>query len=67
MVARSNTDWDRYEPDEIDPTRMAQEPNSDDDEDGEEGWEQVDPESDGDGDGDQGEVMDYVILSKPFR
>lgn len=51
-------DFGRYEPDEIDPTRMDQEPDSDD----EEGWEQVgSEESEGEGE------VDYVILSKPLR
>lgn len=55
---------DRYEADEIDPTRMASEPDSDS-EDGE--WQQVGADGD-DGDDDQEEEeADYVILSKPLR
>jgi hypothetical protein len=49
----------RYEPDEIDPTRIEEEDNSDSAEveagDEDEGWEEV------------GHVVDYVILSKPLR
>ena len=63
---------DRYEPDEIDPTRMEEDPESDqegdDDEadqerggelDEDEGWEEVSRE--------EGMVIDYVILSKALR
>lgn len=62
----------RYEPDEIDPTRMEEDPDSDqeddDDEadkeragelDEDEGWEEVSRE--------EGMVIDYVILSKALR
>ena len=61
---------DRYQPDEIDPTRMEEDPDSDqeDDEadqerggdlDEDEGWEEVSRE--------EGMVIDYVILSKALR
>jgi hypothetical protein len=52
---------DRYEPDEIDPTRIEEEdePNSDSEEDEaedeDEGWEEVE------------HVVDYVILSRSLR
>jgi len=59
----------RYEPDEIDPTRMEEDPDSDEEDDeasagnaGEledEGWEEVSRE--------EGMVIDYVILSKALR
>jgi hypothetical protein len=60
----------RYEPDEIDPTRMEEDPDSDqeDDEanaegagelDEDEGWEEVSKE--------EGMTIDYVILSKALR
>ena len=49
----------RYEPDEIDPTRIEEEEeddhNSDSAAEEDEGWEEI------------GHVVDYVILSKPLR
>ena len=61
---------DRYEPDEIDPTRMEEDPDSDQEDneadegrggelDEDEGWEEVSRE--------EGMVIDYVILSKALR
>ena len=60
---------DRYEPDEIDPTRMEEDPDSDQEDDEadvegagdleDEGWEEVNKE--------EGMIIDYVILSKALR
>jgi hypothetical protein len=61
---------DRYEADEIDPTRMEEDPESDEEDneadaegagelDEDEGWEEVSKE--------EGMVIDYVILSKALR
>jgi hypothetical protein len=68
-LEKESADDGRYEPDEIDPTRMEEDPDSEqeDNEAGaegageleDEGWEEVSRE--------EGMVIDYVILSKALR
>jgi hypothetical protein len=69
-MGRARAD-DRYEPDEIDPTRMEVDSDEDENENEEEARDGDDPQGSDEGweevSREEGMIIDYVILSKALR